>query len=122
MVLDIELEDRVYRDIESYCKANNLIVQKYIYNIITEKHSLNKYGDLNEIIPATIDKSTVEAKKWSRRTKKTDEVKVEEIITETKNVNTTELENENKEEMAEPKTEEKVVKPTVTRKRKLKTL
>lgn len=61
--LIIKLNDRLHRDIETYCEANNLLIEEYLSKIIEERHLINKYGDLNEIIPKAIEEKTVEVKK-----------------------------------------------------------
>ena len=117
MKLEIELEDRQYNDILSYCEANKLDIQAYLCKIIGEKHSINKFGDLNELIPKVIEESTVSVKKRGRPKKSSESV---EQPSETATDDSAKTENqpmaiiENKEEV--------VVKPTVKRKRTLKTL
>lgn len=117
MKLEIELEDRQYSDILSYCEANKLNVQTYLCEIIGEKHSINKFGDLNELIPKVIEESTVSVKKRGRPKKVSESleqpskaVTEDSVKTETPQLPFV----ENKEEVA--------VKPTVKRKRTLKTL
>lgn len=89
MTFNIELNDRIYKDIEFYCKTNNVTIQDYITELIEEKHSMNKYGDLNDIMPKIVEESTVEVKKRGRPKKTTEEtivedekeLKTEEIVT-----------------------------------------
>lgn len=131
MKLEIELDDRQFNDIEGYCKANNLDIQSYLIDIISEKHSINKFGDLNDLIPKIIEEEKVEVKKRGRP-KKVKEVIEEPIKTQTidetsENVSskgdalTTVTATQN--EVEETKKEEvPIVKPTVKRKRTLKAL
>lgn len=135
MKLEIELDDRQFNDIEGYCKANNLDVQSYLIDIISEKHSINKFGDLNDLIPSIIEEEKVEVKKRGRP-KKVKEAIEETIKTQTINetvdktsenvsskddVLTTVISTPNEMEEIKKK-EESIVKPTVKRKRTLKAL
>ena len=118
MTISIELDDRQYRDIELYCKMNNIKINDYLTDIITEKHMLNKYGDLNEIMSVTIEEDKTKIKK-RRRSKKDEEPQseIEAVVEEKKE------ETENKMvEMTENREVETVIKPTVKRKRTLKTI
>ena len=76
MQLELEISDRQYDDISAFCKANNLQVQEYITSIITEKHSLNKFGDLNNIIPKAFEDSVVTVKKRGRPKKAVSEIEI----------------------------------------------
>ena len=118
MTISIELDDRQYRDIELYCNINNIKINDYLTDIITEKHMLNKYGDLNEIMPVAIEENKSKIKKRGRPKKDTEPQS--EIGTVVEGVNE---ETENKMvEMTENREVETVVKPTVKRKRTLKTI
>ena len=118
MTISIELDDRQYRDIELYCNMNNIKINDYLTDIITEKHMLNKYGDLNEIMSVTIEEDKTKIKKRGRSKK--DEEPQSEIEAVVEGVN---KETENKMvEMTENREVETVVKPTVKRKRTLKTI
>jgi hypothetical protein len=117
MKLEIELEDRQYNDILSYCEVNKLDIQAYLCKIIGEKHSINKFGDLNDLLPKVIEESTVSVKKRGRPKKSSGTVEQPSEIATDDFVKT-----ENQPiEIIENK-EEAVVKPTVKRKRTLKTL
>ena len=118
MTISIELDDRQYRDIELYCNMNNIKINDYLTDIITEKHMLNKYGDLNEIMSVTIEEDKTKIKKRGRPKKDTEPQS--EIGTVVEDVNE---EKENKTvEITENREVETVVKPTVKRKRTLKTI
>ena len=118
MTISIELDDRQYRDIELYCNMNNIKINDYLTDIITEKHMLNKYGDLNEIMSVTIEEDKTKIKKRGRSKK--DEEPQSEIGTV---VEEKKEETENKMvEMTENREVETVIKPTVKRKRTLKTI
>ena len=118
MIISIELDDRQYRDIELYCNMNNIKINDYLTDIITEKHMLNKYGDLNEIMSVTIEEDKTKIKKRGRSKKDEEpQSEIEAVVEEKKE------ETENKMvEMTENREVETVVKPTVKRKRTLKTI
>ena len=118
MTISIELDDRQYRDIELYCNMNNIKINDYLTDIIIEKHMLNKYGDLNEIMSVSIEEDKTKIKKRGRPKKDTEPQS--EIGTVAEGVNE---ETENKMvEITENREVETVVKPTVKRKRTLKTI
>ena len=122
MTISIELDDRQYRDIELYCNMNNIKINDYLTDIITEKHMLNKYGDLNDIMPVAIEENKTKIKKRGRPKKDTEPQSEIEAVIEEKKEDTNE-ETENKMvEMTENREVETVVKPTVKRKRTLKTI
>lgn len=118
MTISIELDDRQYRDIELYCNMNNIKINDYLTDIITEKHMLNKYGDLNEIMSVSIEEDKTKIKKRGRPKKDTEpQSEIEAVVEEKKE------ETENKMvEMTENREVETVIKPTVKRKRTLKTI
>ena len=118
MTISIELDDRQYRDIELYCNMNNIKINDYLTDIITEKHMINKYGDLNEIMSVTIEEDKTKIKKRGRPKKDTEpQSEIGTLVEEKKE------ETENKMvEMTENREVETVIKPTVKRKRTLKTI
>ena len=118
MTISIELDDRQYRDIELYCNMNNIKINDYLTDIITEKHMLNKYGDLNEIMSVTIEEDKTKIKKRGRSKKDEEpQSEIEAVVEEKKE------ETENKMvEITENREVETVIKPTVKRKRTLKTI
>ena len=118
MTISIELDDRQYRDIELYCNMNNIKINDYLTDIITEKHMINKYGDLNDIMPVAIEENKTKIKKRGRPKKDTEtQLEIEAVVEEKKE------ETENKMvEITENREVETVVKPTVKRKRTLKTI
>ena len=118
MIISIELDDRQYRDIELYCNMNNIKINDYLTDIITEKHMLNKYGDLNEIMSVSIEEDKTKIKKRGRPKKDAEpQSEIEAVVEEKKE------ETENKMvEITENREVETVVKPTVKRKRTLKTI
>lgn len=122
MTISIELDDRQYRDIELYCNMNNIKINDYLTDIITEKHMINKYGDLNEIMPVAIEEDKTKIKKRGRPKKDTEPQSEIGTVVEEKKEDTNE-EKENKTvEITENREAETVVKPTVKRKRTLKTI
>ena len=118
MTISIELDDRQYRDIELYCNMNNIKINDYLTDIIIEKHMINKYGDLNEIMPVAIEENKTKIKKRGRPKKDTEpQSEIGTVVEEKKE------ETENKMvEITENREVETVVKPTVKRKRTLKTI
>ena len=122
MTISIELDDRQYRDIESYCDMNNIKVNDYLTDIITEKHMINKYGDLNEIMPVAIEENKTKIKKRGRPKKDTEpQSEIGAVVEEKKEDTNEEMENKTV-EITENREVETVVKPTVKRKRTLKTI
>ena len=122
MTISIELDDRQYRDIELYCNMNNIKINDYLTDIISEKHMINKYGDLNDIMPVAIEEDKTKIKKRGRPKKDTEPQSEIEAVVEEKKEDVNE-ETENKMvEMTENREVETVVKPTVKRKRTLKTI
>ena len=122
MTISIELDDRQYRDIELYCNMNNIKINDYLTDIISEKHMINKYGDLNDIMPVAIEEDKTKIKKRGRPKKDTEPQSEIGAVVEEKKEDTNE-ETENKMvEITENREVETVVKPTVKRKRTLKTI
>ena len=122
MIISIELDDRQYRDIELYCNMNNIKVNDYLTDIITEKHMINKYGDLNEIMSVAIEEDKTKIKKRGRPKKDTEPQSEIEAVVEEKKEDTNEEKENNMVEITENREVETVVKPTVKRKRTLKTI
>ena len=122
MTISIELDDRQYRDIESYCDMNNIKVNDYLTDIITEKHMINKYGDLNEIMPVAIEENKTKIKKRGRPKKDVETQSEIEAVIEEKKEDTNEEKENKMVEMTENREVETVIKPTVKRKRTLKTI
>ena len=122
MTISIELDDRQYRDIELYCNMNNIKINDYLTDIISEKHMINKYGDLNDIMPVAIEENKTKIKKRGRPKKDTEPQSEIGAVVEEKKEDTNE-ETENKMvERTENREAETVIKPTVKRKRTLKTI
>ena len=122
MIISIELDDRQYRDIELYCNINNIKINDYLTDIITEKHMLNKYGDLNEIMPVAIEEDKTKIKKRGRPKKDTEPQSEIKAVVEEKKEDTNEEKENKMVEITENREVETVVKPTVKRKRTLKTI
>ena len=122
MTISIELDDRQYRDIESYCDMNNIKVNDYLTDIITEKHMINKYGDLNDIMPVAIEENKTKIKKRGRPKKDTEPQSEIGAVVEEKKEDTNEEKENKMVEITENREVETVVKPTVKRKRTLKTI
>ena len=122
MTISIELDDRQYRDIELYCNMNNIKINDYLTDIISEKHMINKYGDLNDIMPVAIEENKTKIKKRGRPKKDTEpQSEIGTVVEENKEDTNEEKENKTV-EITENREVETVVKPTVKRKRTLKTI
>lgn len=74
----LRINDRLFYDIQEYCNKNDLDMGEYLVELIEERHMINKYGDLNEIIPKAIEESKVEVKKCGRPKKKLGDDKTHE--------------------------------------------
>lgn len=122
MIISIELDDRQYRDIELYCNMNNIKINDYLTDIITEKHMINKYGDLNDIMSVAIEEDKTKIKKRGRPKKDTEPQSEIGTLVEEKKEDTNEEKENNMVEITENREVETVVKPTVKRKRTLKTI
>lgn len=122
MTISIELDDRQYRDIELYCNMNNIKINDYLTDIITEKHMINKYGDLNDIMSVAIEENKTKIKKRGRPKKDTEPQSEIEAVIEEKKEDTNEEKENKMVEITENREVETVVKPTVKRKRTLKTI
>ena len=122
MTISIELDDRQYRDIELYCNMNNIKINDYLTDIISEKHMINKYGDLNDIMPVAIEENKTKIKKRGRPKKDTEPQSEIEAVIEEKKEDTNEEKENKMVEMTENREVETVIKPTVKRKRTLKTI
>lgn len=122
MIISIELDDRQYRDIELYCNMNNIKINDYLTDIITEKHMINKYGDLNEIMSVAIEEDKTKIKKRGRPKKDTEPQSEIGVVVEEKKEDTNEEKKNKMVEIIENREVETVVKPTVKRKRTLKTI
>ena len=122
MTISIELDDRQYRDIELYCNMNNIKINDYLTDIITEKHMINKYGDVNDIMPVAIEENKTKIKKRGRPKKDTEPQSEIGTVVEEKKEDTNEEKENKMVEMTENREVETVIKPTVKRKRTLKTI
>lgn len=71
----LRINDRLYYDIDDYCYKNDIDMREYLVELIEAQHMINKYGDLNEILPKAIEESKVEVKKRGRPKKKVEEEK-----------------------------------------------
>ena len=48
--MTIEIETRLYKNIEQWCEVNGIDIGQYITKALTERITLDKYGDLNDRI------------------------------------------------------------------------
>ena len=103
MKVEIDLPDRLYEEIRELCEYNNLTIDRYIIDCISDAYYTLKYGDLNLKINKDKEdfknsekkevKSDVEKKKVGRPRKKVEEVvqtdKKENVIIEETVLNNT---------------------------------
>ena len=103
MKLEIDLPDRLYEEIRELCEYNNLTIDRYIIDCISDAYYTLKYGDLNLKINKDKEdfknsekkevKPDVEKKKVGRPRKKVEEVvqtdKKENLIIEETVLNNT---------------------------------
>ena len=103
MKVEIDLPDRLYEEIRELCEYNNLTIDRYIIDCISDAYYTLKYGDLNLKINKDKEdfknsekkevKSDVEKKKVGRPRKKVEEVvqidKKENVIIEKTVLNNT---------------------------------
>lgn len=50
MEVNLELNERLYRDIENLSKESGISIEDYLTKIIEDKFYTDKYGDLNKIM------------------------------------------------------------------------
>ena len=125
MKVEIDLPDRLYEEIRELCEYNNLTIDRYIIDCISDAYYTLKYGDLNLKINKDKEdfknsekkevKSDVEKKKVGRPRKKVEEVvqtdkKENLIIEETVLNNTKETVLNNTKETVLNNTKETVLK------------
>ena len=103
MKIEVNLPDRLYEEIRELCEYNNLTIDRYIIDCISDAYYTLKYGDLNLKINKDKEdfknsekkevKSDVEKKKVGRPRKKVEEVvqtdKKENVIIEETVLNNT---------------------------------
>lgn len=83
MVIDIFVEitininDRLFSDIETSCKNNGTDVKTYIENAVSDHFYTEKYGDLNKILKK--DEKVTEIKKVGTEIVKTKEKEIEDV-------------------------------------------
>lgn len=56
----IEIDNRLYKNIEGWCEVNGIDIGQYITKALTERITLDKYGDLNDKIIVKHDESVKE--------------------------------------------------------------
>ena len=56
--MTIEIETRLYKNIEQWCEVNGIDIGQYITKALTERITLDKYGDLNDRIIIKDDETT----------------------------------------------------------------
>lgn len=57
MRIDIELNDRLFYDIEKKAMIMEISVERYIAQLVEDKFYIDKYGDLNELLANKLSKA-----------------------------------------------------------------
>lgn len=68
-MMKIDIDNRLYNDIEAYCSANALEPMKYIEKVLRERLAIDKYGDLNEKLRKFVEPETKTAVEIPEETK-----------------------------------------------------
>lgn len=76
MKINIEIIDRLYEQIKSMCDFNNITVENYIIDCVTDAFNIMKYGDLNEKIQNETTEKKLEEKTTTNRTEEKPKKKV----------------------------------------------
>lgn len=86
MIYELEIQDKLFRDIDLFCKINNLELNDYLINKIREQFFIDKYGDLNTLKNNNVEK---EAEKTDKKIEPTiivnERIEKQEIVIEEKN-------------------------------------
>jgi hypothetical protein len=78
MRVDIELNDRLFYDIECKARVMEISTDRYISQLVEEKFYIDKYGDLNELLGDKLSKAAPIVEE------KPTEEKIETTVIETK--------------------------------------
>ena len=73
MKTEIEIIDRIYYNIEAFCKTNGKDLSEYMADAVVERYNLDRYGDLNE----KMVKKETPKKATTRKTVKKPEIEIE---------------------------------------------
>ena len=119
MLIEVEIIDRIYHNIEDFCEANGFDVNEYVLNAIVERYNIDKYGDLNEKLVSKVEEKKKPKVKIEEKVPILDELPQEDKKDEIKEVIVTK-EEDKKDITVLPETEKKEEKPKRTR-RTLKT-
>ena len=86
MIYEIEIQDKLFRDIDLFCKINNLELNDYLVNKIREQFFIDKYGDLNTLKNNNVEKEVEKTdKKINPPFIVNERIEKQEIIIEEKN-------------------------------------
>ena len=94
MNISLEIPDRLYIDIKSYCEQADLPFDKFIESLISDQFYTLKYGDLNELnkskqkpkvksevkSPSIVEQVVKPIEEDLKKTDKDAEIKVEPIV------------------------------------------
>ena len=62
--MEININDRLYFNIQEYCKYNEIDDNEYINDCIVKQFNIDKFGDLNEILGNKEEKKEKETNKF----------------------------------------------------------
>ena len=48
--MTVEIKDKLFKEITSYCEINNLEVEKYINDLLKKEFMIDKYGERPEVL------------------------------------------------------------------------
>ena len=96
MIYELEIQDKLFRDIDLFCKINNLELNDYLINKIREQFFIDKYGDLNTLKNNNVEKEVEKTnKKIDPPIVVNERIEKQEIIIEEKNEVNVKEENTN---------------------------
>lgn len=96
MIYEIEIQDKLFRDINLFCKINNLELNDYLVNKIREQFFIDKYGDLNTLKNNNVEKEVEKTnKKIDPLIVVNERIEKQEIVIEEKNEVNVKEENTN---------------------------
>lgn len=80
MELTIDIPDRVYSNLKLFCEANGIEIAAYALTALEERLSVDRFGDMNEMLKKPEPKKRVTRKKAEPKpeAKKVEEEKKEE--------------------------------------------
>ncbi len=68
MIVEVYIIDRIYQNIEAFCRANGKNLLEYMGDAIIDRYNLDRYGDLNEKIIKKVPSKTIAIKEEKENT------------------------------------------------------